>query len=213
MKTPNNMWSSILIVNYFGITAFPLVYCLHQEFSNIPWKISYKTFQKQSDILLTGSSEEEHLSTLQSILQRLESASLKLRRDKCEFLTITYLGHRIDSEGLHPLPDKMDAILNAPAPTSVTELKTFNLAKQLLLSNNVLIHFDPTLDFLLSCNTSEYGIDAVLAHCLQERPIGFVSRTLSEAERSSSQIEKQTLSCVFLESNYFTRTSLFASSP
>ena len=53
------------------------------------------------DILLTGSSEEEHLYTLQSILHRLESASLKLRRDKCKFLTssITYLGHRIESEG------------------------------------------------------------------------------------------------------------------
>ena len=135
----------------------------------------------------------------------------------------------------------MDAILNAPAPTSVTELKsflglvsyygkfipnlsstlyplyqllkasakwrwmeekekTFNLVKRLLLSNNVLIHFDPTLDLLLSCDASEYGIGAVLAHCLpdgSERLIGFVSCTLSEAERSSSQIEKETLSCMF----------------
>ena len=70
----------------------------------------------------------------------------------------------------------------------------FNLAKQLLLSNNVLIHFDPTLDLLLSCDTSEYGISAILAHCLpdaSERPIGFVSRTLSEAECSSSLIESK----------------------
>ena len=78
------------------------------------------------DILLTGSSEEEHLSTLQLILQRLKSADLKVRRDKCKFLpsSITYLGHRIDSEGLHP-QDKMGTILNAPAPTSATELKSF----------------------------------------------------------------------------------------
>ena len=79
------------------------------------------------DILLTGSSEVQHLETLQSVLQRLESAGLKLKRDKCKFLTssITYLGHRIDSEGLHPLQDKIKAILNAPSPTSVTELKSF----------------------------------------------------------------------------------------
>ena len=148
----------------------------------------------------------------------------------------------------------MDAILNAPSPTSVTVLKsflglvsyygkfipnlsstlyplyqllkhqpngdgwrrkkkTFNLAKRLLLSNNVLIHFDPTLDLLLSCDASEYGIGAVLVHCLPDGSkllIGFVSRTISEAECSYSQ---ETLSCMFLESNNFTRTSLVASSP
>ena len=90
------MWSSIPIVDYFGITAYILMIF------------------------------KEHLSTLQIILHRLESAGLKLRRDKHKFLisSITYLGQRID-KGLHPLPDKMDAILNAPAPTSVTELKSF----------------------------------------------------------------------------------------
>ena len=71
--------------------------------------------------------------------------------------------------------------------------KTFNLAK-LLLS----IHFDPPL--LLSCDASEYGISAVLEHCLldgAECPIGFVSRGLSKAECSSSQIEKEICLVVF----------------
>ena len=39
--------------------------------------------------------------------------------------SITYLGYRIDSEGLHPVQEKVDPILNAPAPKSVTELKSF----------------------------------------------------------------------------------------
>ena len=35
------------------------------------------------------------------------------------------LGHSINAEGLHPLPEKIDAITKAPAPTSITELKAF----------------------------------------------------------------------------------------
>ena len=37
----------------------------------------------------------------------------------------TYLGHKIDAEGLHPLPDKVKAIQDAPSPTNVQELKAY----------------------------------------------------------------------------------------
>ena len=39
--------------------------------------------------------------------------------------SISYLGHKIDSQGLHPLPDKINAIVNAARPKSLTELKAF----------------------------------------------------------------------------------------
>ena len=47
------------------------------------------------DILIKGSSEEEHLSNLARVLQRLESAGMRLKRDKCKFmlLSVSYLGH------------------------------------------------------------------------------------------------------------------------
>ena len=32
---------------------------------------------------------------------------------------MSYLGHRIDAEGLHPLPDKVQAIVDAPDPQNV----------------------------------------------------------------------------------------------
>ena len=35
LELDENMWSSILIVDYFGITAFPLVYHLYLEFFNV----------------------------------------------------------------------------------------------------------------------------------------------------------------------------------
>ena len=44
--------------------------------------------------------------------------------------------------------------------TSARE-KAFVTAKSLLTSDNVLIHFDPSMDIVLACDASAYGIGAV----------------------------------------------------
>ena len=38
---------------------------------------------------------------------------------------VNYLGHVLNEEGLHPSADKLKAILEAPSPTSLSELKSF----------------------------------------------------------------------------------------
>ena len=38
---------------------------------------------------------------------------------------VTYLGHEIDGEGLHPTEDQFAAICDAPRPKDVTALKSF----------------------------------------------------------------------------------------
>ena len=38
---------------------------------------------------------------------------------------VDYLGHRIDATGVHPLPDKVEAITSAPVPRNVNELRSF----------------------------------------------------------------------------------------
>ena len=38
---------------------------------------------------------------------------------------VTYLGHRVSTERIHPLDDKNHAITNAPAPKNVSELKSY----------------------------------------------------------------------------------------
>ena len=77
---------------------------------------------------------------------------------------------------------------------------TFKKAKELLTSSQVLVHFDPKLDLILACDTSSYGVGAVLAHRMSdgiEKLIAFVSRTLTKAERRYAQIQREGLACVF----------------
>ncbi len=195
------------------------------------------------DILITGSTEEEHLQNLSEVLTKLEKAGLKLNQNKCKYLapSVTYLGHRIDQFGLHPIAEKVVAIQEAPEPRNVSELKAYlglityyskflpNMAtvlallynllhknvnwrwsanennaflasKKLLTSSDLLVHFNPDLDILLMCDASSYGIGAVLAHRMpdgSERPIGYVSRSLTKSQCNYSQIEKEALALVF----------------
>ena len=79
------------------------------------------------DILVTGKTRTEHIKTLDEVLARLGKAGLHLNKNKCVFLapSVSYLGFCIDSQGLHPLPEKVRAIQDAPKPSNVTELKSF----------------------------------------------------------------------------------------
>ena len=91
---------------------------------DIPHVIAYLQLD---DILITGASQQEHLQTLERVLSRLKEVGLRLNRRKCLFLqpSVTYLGYRIDAEGLHPTECKIQAINNAPRPQNLTELKSY----------------------------------------------------------------------------------------
>ena len=63
--------------------------------------------------------------------------------------------------------------------------KAFETAKKSLEQNSLLVHYDPSKDLLVSCDASPYGVGAVLSHQMEddtERPIVFISRTLSPAD-------------------------------
>ena len=79
------------------------------------------------DILVSGTSEDHHFQNLDRVLTRLSSVGLTLKHSKCVFAStsVEYLGHIIDSCGLHPSNAKVKAVKEAPAPTTVTELRAF----------------------------------------------------------------------------------------
>ena len=79
------------------------------------------------DMLIATKSEAEHLEILEKVFERLAKADLRIKKPKCKFMARSghYLGHVIDSEGLHPLPEKVEAIVKAPTPQNVTELKSY----------------------------------------------------------------------------------------
>ena len=108
----------------FGILSTPGIFqrVIENVLKGIPAVVAYI-----DDILLTGLTEEAHLQALEEVLKRLEKTELKAKLSKCEFMnpSVLYLGHRIDAEGLHPLPDKVQAIVDAPDPQNVQELKSY----------------------------------------------------------------------------------------
>ena len=78
--------------------------------------------------------------------------------------------------------------------------KAFSMAKQLLVSSEVLVHYNPQLPLRLAADASSYGVGAVISHQLpdgSERPIAYASRSLTDAECRYAQVEKEALAIVF----------------
>ncbi|XP_062608629.1 uncharacterized protein K02A2.6-like [Saccostrea cucullata] len=74
--------------------------------------------------------------------------------------------------------------------------KAFNEIKDAICSDKVLCHYDAKLPLKLAADASPYGIGSVLSHVFpdgSERPIAFASRTLNQAEKAYSQIDKEAL--------------------
>ena len=168
-----------------------------------------------------GKNAEEHMEALEGVLKCLQDHGMKLRLAKCKFFqtSVEYLGHRIDKNGVHPTTEKVNAVVKAPRPKNVMELKSyldllnyyghflsnlsttvqplnellckgkkctwsvecekaFEQGKQALVNSPALAHYDPTKPITLACDTSPYGVGAVISHVEsngEERPVAFAS--------------------------------------
>ena len=77
------------------------------------------------DILITGGSKKEHLDNLQTVLHRLSQAGFRVKKEKCLFMQVQYLGHQIDRHGIYPTEEKVQAVLAAPQLKDVSQLRAY----------------------------------------------------------------------------------------
>ena len=79
------------------------------------------------DILVFGSTFEETLSRLETVLSRLSTLNLKVKPEKCQLFRkkVRYLGHVVTREGTSPDPEKVRAVSEWPRPESLRDLRGF----------------------------------------------------------------------------------------
>ncbi|GJT94049.1 reverse transcriptase domain-containing protein [Tanacetum coccineum] len=79
------------------------------------------------DILIYSRNKEEHADHLRIILELLKKEKLYAKFSKCDFWIsiVQFLGHVIDSQGIHVDPAKIEAVKNWASPTTPTEVRQF----------------------------------------------------------------------------------------
>ncbi|GJS14192.1 putative reverse transcriptase domain-containing protein [Tanacetum coccineum] len=77
------------------------------------------------DILIYSKNKQEHEEHLKIILELLKKEELYAKFSKCEFWIskVQFLGHVIDSEGIHVDPAKIESIKDWTSPKSPTEIR------------------------------------------------------------------------------------------
>lgn len=108
----------------FGVAAAPAIWqrAIEQVLQGVPF-----TSCVLDDMIISGKTDEEHLANLDAVLERLEKFGLRANLNKCDFFQeqVSYCGHMISEEGLKKSPDKVNAVLKAPRPENIQQLRSF----------------------------------------------------------------------------------------
>ena len=108
----------------FGIASAPAIFqrIMDTILQGIPGVSVYI-----DDVSITGKNDKEHLERLDEVLRRFRQHGIHVKWVKCRFLKpqVDLLGHRVDAEGIHTTQDKLEAIVQAPAPKNIQELRSF----------------------------------------------------------------------------------------
>ena len=67
------------------------------------------------------------MERLEEVLRRFLKHGIHVKWVKCRFLRpkVDLLGHRVDAKGIHTTKDKLQAIVQAPTPKNIQELRSF----------------------------------------------------------------------------------------
>ncbi|XP_046962204.1 uncharacterized protein K02A2.6-like [Vanessa cardui] len=108
----------------FGVNAAPAIF---QRVMSTAFADKEGVACLLDDIAIMGRNEEEHEQRLYEVLHKLHDMGFRLNVSKCIFAaeSITFLGHMIDANGLHPAPAKVKEIREKPASTNKETLRAF----------------------------------------------------------------------------------------
>ncbi|GKD27477.1 putative reverse transcriptase domain-containing protein [Tanacetum coccineum] len=137
------------------------------------------------DILIYFKSRKEHEGHLKLILRLLKKEELYAKFSKYEFWLskIQFLGHMIDSEGIHVDPAKIESIKDWASPKTPTEIQAaFQLLKQKLCSALILALPEGSENFVVYCDASHKGLGTVLMQ--KEKVIAYASCQLKVHEKN-----------------------------
>ncbi|XGW11934.1 hypothetical protein V3C99_012977 [Haemonchus contortus] len=102
----------------------------------------------------------------------------------------------------------LDELLKKNVPSRWTSKcdEAFKRAKEVLSSDLLLTHFDPSLEIIVAADASDYGIGAVILHKMPDRTekaICHASKSLTTAEKNYGQIEKEGLALIFAVRKFY----------
>lgn len=107
----------------FGISACSSIFqsAIDHILDGIDGCVAY-----QDDLLIAGADRVELAERLDRVLARLEQHGVKLKREKCRLglNEVQYLGWCISANGLRPVKDKVEAVLDMPDPKDVKALRS-----------------------------------------------------------------------------------------
>ncbi|GJR71330.1 putative reverse transcriptase domain-containing protein [Tanacetum coccineum] len=167
-------------------TAFRTRY-EHYEFQVMPFGLT------NAPAVFMDLMNRKARKSLRIILELPRKRSLNAKFSKCDFWIriVQFLGHLIDSQGLHVDPAKIEAIAK-----SLTELthknkkyiwgkdqeSAFQLLKQKLCEAPILVLLEGNDNFVVYCDASHQGLEAVLMQ--REKVIAYASRQLKPNEEN-----------------------------
>nr|GEY86053.1 putative reverse transcriptase domain-containing protein [Tanacetum cinerariifolium] len=135
------------------------------------------------DILIYSRNKQEHEEHLKLILELLKKEQLYAKLSKCEFWIpkVQFLGHVINSQGIHVDPAKIKSIKDWASPKTATKIRqflglagklssnggdkqeeAFQVIKQILCSAPILALPKGSEDFVVYCDASIKGLGVVL---------------------------------------------------
>ncbi|CAB3383772.1 Hypothetical predicted protein [Cloeon dipterum] len=206
----------------FGLKNAPATFqrLMDQIFDDLSFVFCYI-----DDILISSSSPAEHEEHLRKVLHRLDEYGLVLNPRKCVLgvESIEFLGYRVDSKGITPLPERVATIQEFPLPMTADKLArflgmlnyyrrfvpkyaatlaplnallaAFEASKVELANAACLAHPKNDAPLALVTDASDIALGAVVQQCVNDvwEPLGFHSRKLSTTEKNYAPYDRELL--------------------